>query len=55
MMKPSEVARLLVEMVTELKQEKGAWMNKLYYEAVSTACGILLVDDVLARPEEEVE
>ena len=47
MMKRAEAARLLVQMLTELKQEKGHWMNDEYYEAVSVACGVLLVDDVL--------
>ena len=52
MMPRIEAARLLVEMLSELKQEKGCWMNEDYYEAVSTACGYLLIDDVLPKAEE---
>lgn len=51
MMERSKAATLLVEMLSELKQEKGVWMNNEYYEAVSTACGYLLIDDVLPKSE----
>ena len=43
----SEAARLLIQMLAELREEKGRWMNDDYYKAVSTACGVLLIDDVL--------
>lgn len=47
MMDRSEAARLLIQMLTELREAKGRWMNDDYYKAVSTACGVLLIDDVL--------
>ena len=47
MMDRSEAARLLIQMLAELRDAKGRWMNDDYYKAVSTACGVLLVDDVL--------
>lgn len=47
-MKRSEAAKVLTQMLAELQSVKGSyWMKDKYYEAVSMACGVLLVDDVL--------
>ena len=44
-----QAAQLLVELLCAYRGEKKYHMDvrKEYYEAVSVACGVLLVDDVL--------
>ena len=44
-----QAAQLLVELLCAYRGEKKYQMDvrKEYYEAVSIACGVLLVDDVL--------
>lgn len=44
-----QAAQLLVELLCAYRGEKKYSMDvrKEYYEAVSMACGVLLVDDVL--------
>lgn len=44
-----EAAQLLVELLCKYRGEKKYDMDvrKEYYEAVSIACGVLLVDEVL--------
>ena len=44
-----EAAQLLVELLFKYRGEKKYDMDvrKEYYEAVSVACGVLLIDDVL--------
>lgn len=52
-----EAAQALVEMLA-LYRDLNKWgIDKKYYEAVTIACGVLMVDDVLQTnpipPEEE--
>lgn len=52
-----EAAQALVEMLA-LYRDSNKWgIDKKYYEAVTIACGVLMVDDVLRTnpipPEEE--
>lgn len=48
-----EAASVLVEMVAALRVE--GYNRQSWYDAVSIACGVLLVDDVLKGGEEPSE
>ena len=47
-----EAAKWLAKLLAQYRVEKGVWdIANEYYEAVSIACGVLLVDDVLKGEE----
>ncbi len=51
-----EAAKWLTQLLAQYRATKGVWdIADEYYEAVSIACGVLLVDDVLKRGEEPSE
>ena len=53
-----DAAQALIELLALYKDSRNSWgIDKKYYEAVTIACGVLMVDDVLKTnpipPEEE--
>ena len=48
-----EAAQALVELLADYRSKNKWDIKTKYYEAVSMACGVLQIDDVLMMPEQE--